>query len=69
VTFREQKPAQQELEGLNLADGESEYWGRKNPDDLKDRAVNDAVEEDMFLAQGNTSRREHLELNRLWPSA
>jgi hypothetical protein len=40
---------QQELEGHNLADGESEYWGRENPDDLKDRAVNDVVEEDMVL--------------------
>jgi hypothetical protein len=46
-----------------------EYWGRVFPVDLKDLAVNEVVEEEMILVQGNASRREHSELNRLWPSA
>jgi hypothetical protein len=32
--------ARQELEGRNLANDDSEYWGRVIPVDLKDRAVN-----------------------------
>jgi hypothetical protein len=43
--------AQQELKDHNFADGESEYWGRETPDDLKDRAVNDAVDDDMVLCK------------------
>jgi hypothetical protein len=38
--------AQQELEGRNLANDDSEYWGRVIPVDLKDRAVNEVVEEE-----------------------
>jgi hypothetical protein len=41
--------AQQELGAHNLADGASEYSGFEDPDNLKDRAVNDVVEEDMVL--------------------
>jgi hypothetical protein len=41
--------AQQELKDRNLADDDSEYWGRANPDDLKHRAVNDVVEDHMIL--------------------
>jgi hypothetical protein len=52
--------AQEELEAHNLADDASEYWGREDPDDLKDRAVNDVVEEDMVLWHKVTQADENI---------
>jgi hypothetical protein len=48
--------AQQELQDCNLANDDSEYWGRVNPVDLKDLAGNEAVEEEMIL--GTTKRKQ-----------
>jgi hypothetical protein len=67
VILRQQKLSKNK--NRNLAADDSEYWGRIIPGDLKDRAVNEVVGEEMVLGKGNASRREHLELNRLWPSA
>jgi hypothetical protein len=57
--------AQQELEYCNLANDDSEHWGRVIPVDLKYRAVNEVVEEEMVLGtrkrkQTRTFRAESL---------
>jgi hypothetical protein len=48
--------AQLKLEERNLANDDSEYWGRVIPVDLKDLAVNEVVEEKMVLG---TRKRKH----------
>jgi hypothetical protein len=48
--------AQQELEDCNLANDDSEYWGRVILVDLKDRAANEVVEEEMIL--GSRKRKQ-----------
>jgi hypothetical protein len=47
---------QQELEDRNLADDDSEYWGRVIPGELKDRAVNEVVEEE--IVHGTRKRKQ-----------
>jgi hypothetical protein len=62
--------AQLKLEERNLANDDSEYWGRVIPVDLKDLAVNEVVEEEMILGtrkrkQTRTFRAESLMAKRL----
>jgi hypothetical protein len=48
--------AQLKLEERNLANDDSEYWGRVIPVDLKDLAVNEVVEGKMVL--GTRKRKQ-----------